>query len=152
MSETGINGATANNGNPQLPLFEGFTFGERFLADHAGQIISEPRIAVVELVANAYDAGAGMVKIQWPLKDGDYFEIHDDGHGMTPEEFARRWKKFSYDRRTEQGEDVTFPKAVKGKGKRKAFGQSGKGRHGAFCFDDEYHVETKKTESCFRFW
>src|SRR5436305_1930258 len=92
-----------------------FTFGDRFLADHAGQIISEPRVAIVELVANAYDAGATKVKITWPEKLGDYFEIADNGTGMTPEEFTRRWKHFNYSRRDEQGEDVTFPKGTKGK-------------------------------------
>lgn len=35
-----------------------FAFADRFLQDHAGRIITEPRIAIVELVANAYDAGA----------------------------------------------------------------------------------------------
>ena len=121
-----------------------FTFGERFLEDHAGQIITEPRIALVELVANAYDAGASQVDITWPEKDGDLFAVSDDGHGMSPDEFARRWRQFSYNRREEQGEDVQFPKNAKKKANRKAFGQSGKGRHGAFCFDDEYHVETRK--------
>src|SRR4051812_47356345 len=73
-------------GNGQLRLFTGtpFTFGERFLADHAGQIITDPRIAIVELVANAYDAGATAVKITWPLKDGEGFVVADNGTGMTP--------------------------------------------------------------------
>lgn len=135
--------ASANAG--QLDLFNAPpTFDERFLADHAGQIMSDPRIAIVELLANAYDAGATKVKITWPLQDGDSFEVADNGTGLTADEFARRWRKFSYNRREEQGDGVEFPTGARGVAKRKAFGQSGKGRHGAFCFDDSYVVDTKK--------
>lgn len=144
MASKAKNISVANSDQASLFEGEGFTFGERFLSDHAGQIVSDPQIAIVELVANAYDAGASTVDIQWPDKDGDYFEISDDGTGMTPDEFGKRWKQFNYSRRDEQGDDVLFPSGVKGKTPRKAFGQSGKGRHGAFCFADEYEVDTKK--------
>jgi hypothetical protein len=35
-----------------------FAFADRFLQDHAGQIISEPPTAILELIANYYDARA----------------------------------------------------------------------------------------------
>src|SRR5687768_16489578 len=119
-----------------------FSFGEGFLADHAGHIMTDPRIAVVELVANCYDAGATRVDITWPDEVGQRFEIADNGCGMTAAEFERRWKRFNYNRTLEQGPLVQFPPAVKAAGQRQAFGQSGKGRHGAFCFADTYHAET----------
>lgn len=130
--------------NPvQADLFAStpFAFGPGFLRDHAGHIMTDPRIAVVELIANAYDAGATQVDIRWPDQPGGEFEIADNGTGMTLEEFNRRWKTLRYNRSIEQGSDVRFPPASRA-APRVAFGQSGKGRHGAFCFADIYQVET----------
>jgi len=126
-----------------VPLFEdnGALFGPRFMSDHAGHIMSDPRIAIVELVANSYDAGARNVWVSWPEKDGGLFTIKDDGTGMTREEFVRRWRTLNYNRMQDQGPKVQFPDGVKLR-ERRAFGQNGKGRHGAFCFADHYTVET----------
>lgn len=124
---------------PQVP----FSFGPRFLHDHAGHIITDPLIAIVELVANSYDAGASRVDIQWPESAGEILEISDNGTGMTLEEFNQRWRTLSYSRPKEQGLYVEYPPGVKA-GKRAAFGQNGKGRYSPFCFADEYRVFTWK--------
>lgn len=125
------------------PLLEqGLLFGASFLRDHAGYIMSEPRIAIVELVANSYDAGATEVVVTWPEEKGGSFEIKDNGTGMTLDQFNRRWRTLSYNRLEEQGSRVEFPSGARGKRERIAFGQNGKGRHGAFCFADVYWVET----------
>jgi Histidine kinase-, DNA gyrase B-, and HSP90-like ATPase len=121
---------------------QGLLFGSSFLRDHAGYIMSDPRIAIVELVANSYDAGATEVKVVWPEERGRELEIADNGTGMTLEQFNRRWRTLSYNRLDEQGAKVEFPAGTRGKRDRIAFGQNGKGRHGAFCFADEYWVET----------
>lgn len=119
------------------------TFGPGFLHDHVGQVMSDARLAIVELIANAYDAGAKRVEIRWPEVDLGGFEIRDDGTGMSGNEFNRRWKTLCYNRMREQGSEVVFPRGVRSP-TRIAFGQSGKGRHAAFCFADEYRVETWK--------
>jgi len=120
-----------------------FAFADRFLQDHAGQIISEPRTAILELIANSYDAGATQIDIIWPTKKGEKLSITDNGIGMTKAEFEKRWRTLCYDRVADQGTDVVFPKGVKGI-KRTAFGRSGKGRHAPFCFADSYEVVTTK--------
>jgi len=127
-------------------LFEdaGVRFGPDFLHDHAGQIITDARIAMVELIANAYDAGAHLVRITWPAEKGDVLEIEDNGTGMTAAEFDRRWRTLNYKRVLEQGLYADWPADAPRKHKRIAFGQNGKGRHGAFCFADIYNVETWK--------
>lgn len=129
---------------PIQSLFENapITFGSKFLERHAGHIMSDPAIALVELVANCYDAGATSVNITWPNEYGGDFEIADNGLGMTADQFNRRWKELSYSRVDEQGSEVEFPPDAKAAGRRVAFGQSGVGRHGAFCFNDTYGVET----------
>jgi len=119
-----------------LPLF-----GMNFLDDHARMIITDPKIALVELIANCWDAGANRVDITWPDPAPAIMEIKDDGTGMTYQEFVDRWRELNYNRRSVQGEDVIFPKDNQ-KSHRKAYGTNGKGRHSMFCFANEYLVET----------
>src|SRR5204862_775779 len=96
-------------------------FADRFLQDHAGQIISEPRTAILELIANSYDAGATQIDIVWPTEKGEKLSVTDNGIGMTKAEFEKRWKTLCYDRVADQGTEVVFPKGVRGI-KRTAFG------------------------------
>jgi hypothetical protein len=122
-------------------------FGSGFLHDHVGQIIDDPSVAIVELVANAYDAGAYKVNVLWPDLPGQPLTVTDNGTGMTRAEFERRWRTLAYDRVVEQGVAVEFPPGVQ-KRKRSAFGHNGKGRFSPFCFADEYTVETWRDGKC----
>jgi len=81
------NAALATRGNNGQ-----FLFGTDFLQDHVGQIIQEPTVAILELVANCYDAGANQVEIKWPALVGDSLSITDNGTGMTRKEFETRWR------------------------------------------------------------
>ena len=57
-------------------------YDDRFWEQYAGhKLISDPVTAIVELVANCWDAGAKKVDIQWPTSVGDALEIADDGEG-----------------------------------------------------------------------
>lgn len=125
-------------------------FGEGFLDDHAGRIIQNPEIAIVELVANSWDAGARKVDITWPRDEGGYFEIADDGTGMTREEFEKIWTELNYSRVKMHGYKVEFPNPSI-KLKRSAYGRNGKGRHSLFCFSDEYDIETWRNENASQF-
>lgn len=118
-------------------------FGKGFLDDHAGRLIADPKIAIVELIANCWDAGARKVEITWPLEQGGLFEVVDDGTGMTKDEFKKIWTELNYNRLQNQGLSVNFPDPSI-KTKRTAYGRNGKGRHSLFCFSDEYKVETWK--------
>lgn len=118
-------------------------FEERFLDKHAGQIISDTAVAIVELVANSWDAYATEVKITWPDKSTErVFEIADNGTGMTREMFERRWGKLDYDRIGAQGNVVQPPAELAGAPSRRVYGRNGRGRHGAFRFGDPYRVRT----------
>ncbi len=126
-----------------LPGMEGFApqFGDDFLQDHAGRILSDPKIALIELIANCWDAGADTVEINWPDNDDQLLSISDNGTGMSYEEFRRRWSYLKYNRRQEQGDEVEFPDGNQASN-RKAFGRNGKGRHAMFCFSSAYTVQT----------
>lgn len=117
-------------------------FDRRFMPRYAGSIISDPSVAIVELVANAWDAYATEVRIQWPGgPNGRPFAIRDNGKGMTAEQFERRWGTFDYDRRQSQGQLSQPPKDLGGP-PRRAYGRNGKGRHAAFLFSDPYELST----------
>lgn len=120
-------------------------FGEGFIDDYAGRLILDPNVAIVELVANCWDAGASRVEITWPLEKGGHFEIVDNGIGMTKDEFESIWTELNYNRLRRQGLFVNFPDSSITL-KRTAYGRNGKGRHSLFCFSDEYKVETWKNQ------
>lgn len=141
--------AKSTTTQPNLFAAAPFAFADRFLQDHAGQIISEPRTAILELIANAYDAGATQIDIVWPTEKGDKLSVTDNGIGMTKAEFEKRWRTLCYDRVADQGTEVVFPKGVRAV-KRTAFGRSGKGRYAPFCFADSYEVVTTKDGDCIR--
>lgn len=133
----------SHSNNEELPLL----FGENFLEHHAGQIIQDPRFAIIELIANCWDAGATKVEISYPENIGETFFISDNGIGMTTDEFKLRWNNLNYSRIKHQGKEVEFPKGKKNR-KRLVFGKNGVGRHAMFCFTDEYFIETTKNGVC----
>ena len=117
-------------------------FEEDFITRSLGSIVNQPDVALTELVANAWDAGASHVRIFIPDKLGEMLYIEDDGVGMDEDEFQNHWMKLRYNRLKNQGRNVLFPAGVEGK--RTAFGRNGVGRHGLFCFADDYKVITRK--------
>lgn len=128
----------------QETVAQGVFFEDRFLEMYAGKaLLKNPLIAIVELIANAWDAGATKVNITWPDKDDKYLIVEDNGGGMTEQEFLSRWRTLSYNRLTEQGETT----AICGRTdlpKRLTFGRNGVGRFASFCFANEYTVTTSK--------
>lgn len=116
-------------------------FEEDYMLRELGQVAHMPQVALTELVANAWDAGAGRVDLILPSEIDGTLTVTDDGHGMTPKQFRRRWMTLRYDRQKHQGPNVEFPAGRPGR-PRKAYGRNGVGRHGLLCFADEYQVET----------
>ncbi|OON71128.1 hypothetical protein B0919_03820 [Hymenobacter sp. CRA2] len=96
----------------------------------------------MELVANAWDAGASQVIITWPEKDGDKFAVQDNGHGMTENQFMTRFQMLSYDRAKYQGLHAEIPFDNNIEGSRTVFGKNGKGRFSGFAFGKDYFVRT----------
>lgn len=120
-------------------------FDDRFLDTYAGPIITDPATAIVELVANSWDAYATEVRIIWPDKDANReFQIQDNGHGMTAAEFERIWRTLSYNRLANQGKTTAPPPELPAANPRFVFGRYGKGRFACFCFAQKYHLSSRK--------
>lgn len=121
----------------------GLLFDNRFMERHAGSIIVDPAVAIVELVANAWDAWATKVDIVWPERgSGTAFAIEDNGKGMTESQFQTRWKTLDYNRLREEGTQSVPPVELSDLRPRTAYGRNGKGRHAAFRFGEAYRVRT----------
>jgi len=122
---------------------QGCLFEQDFLRRTLGAIANSPEVALTELVANAWDAGASQVQIALPDEIGELLTIEDDGTGMSAEGFRRKWMTLGYDRVRNQGRLAEFP-PDRANWKRPAYGRNGVGRHGMLCFASEYEVLTRK--------
>lgn len=119
-------------------------YDERFLESYAGAIITDPATAIVELVANSWDAYATEVNITWPNTQLEkQFKITDNGHGMTRDEFQYIWRTIAYNRLSSGGNTTEPPEDVQGT-PRLVFGKNGKGRFASFCFASEYLITSRK--------
>lgn len=120
----------------------GSLFEDDYLLRTLGRIAHDPEVALTELVANGWDAGASSVEITIPHAREGKLVVSDDGHGMSSDQFKKRWMMLGYDRAKHQSTDVEFPPGMKKGLKRRAYGRYGMGRHGLLCFGDRYEVET----------
>jgi len=116
-------------------------FEESYLVRTLGRIAEDAEIALTELVANAWDAGASRVDLTIPAHPEGRLIVEDDGHGMTAVQFRERWMMLGYDRLKHQPAAVEFP-PDRIDWQRLAHGRNGIGRHGLLCFGDRYVVET----------
>ena len=90
-------------------------FDGRFLERHAGIIIADPAVAIVELVANAWDAWATEVdvfKYGRSVAMAQDFSIRDNGKGMTEAQFRRRWMTIDYNRLNDEGKTSEPPQEL----------------------------------------
>ncbi|MEZ4226713.1 MAG: ATP-binding protein [Polyangiaceae bacterium] len=120
---------------------QGSLFEEDFLRRTLGDVVRIPDVALSELVANAWDAGASAVALTIPGERGEVLSVEDDGSGLTPDSFQQRWMTLAYDRQKHQGAAAEFP-PERHDWTRRAYGRNGQGRHGLLCFADTYDVET----------
>lgn len=128
---------------PEQPL-QNSLFEDDYLLRELGQVAHVPQVALTELVANAWDAGATRVDLLLPGEIGSRLTVTDNGHGMTPAQFKKRWMTLRYDRLKHQGPDVEFPAGPTAQSARprRAYGRNGVGRHGLLCFADTYEIQT----------
>jgi hypothetical protein len=116
-------------------------FEDEYLVRSLGALGYKPEMALTELVANAWDAGASEVSVDIPDRLGGELSVSDDGCGMTPDLFRKRWMTLGYDRLRHQGATAEFP-PERHDWRRRAYGHNGVGRHGLLCFGSKYIVET----------
>ncbi|MFF6857177.1 ATP-binding protein [Streptomyces bacillaris] len=70
----------------------------RLMSTLGEELISNERVALTELVKNAYDADASLVLIRFnpPLEEGEgSIEVWDNGHGMSPATVRGTWMEIA---------------------------------------------------------
>ena len=99
-------------------------------------LYSNAAAVLTELVANAYDADAGTVTIDW--KNGDKrVVVTDDGVGMTKLELNKRFLKVGYKKRDNEGK-------ASSKWKRPFMGRKGIGKLSVFSIANRVTVYSTK--------
>ena len=64
----------------------------RLLQELGERLVSSADVALVELIKNSYDADAAAC---WITRDDDSISVRDDGHGITEDEFLRKWMRIA---------------------------------------------------------
>lgn len=98
-----------------------FKFSSRFGSLIGRNLISNPIVAVSELVKNAYDADADNIMLRFSnlMSNDSELVIKDDGEGMSFEDIATKWMVVGTDNK------VSSPYSPKG---RRKLGEKGIGR------------------------
>src|SRR5271168_1619891 len=121
----------------------------RLLTMLGDQLIKSERIALVEIIKNAYDADASWVKVTFS-GFGDYFEvtsssriiIEDDGTGMTREVLQNHWANPATPiKKIEKGLQDTTPRG------RKIQGEKGIGRFALLKLGKTVSITTRPQHS-----
>jgi Histidine kinase-, DNA gyrase B-, and HSP90-like ATPase len=129
---------------------QGSLFEEDFLRRTLGDVVRVPDVALSELVANAWDAGASSVEISIPEAHSGFLQVVDDGCGLNEDSFRHRWMTLAFNRQRHQGTEAEFP-PERADWRRRAYGRNGQGRHALLCFGDSYDVETWRDGRAFVF-
>ena len=69
-----------------------FTVDAELLRELGERLVGKHHVALAELIKNSYDADATEVTIKF-FPNEDQIEIHDNGHGMTFEDFENFWMR-----------------------------------------------------------
>lgn len=115
-----------------------FRFHPRVFAALGADLVTNDVVAVMELVKNAYDAGAKNVHVRFGRDSttGDYLEIVDDGCGMSREVIKEVWRV------------VATPYKVRrrtvGRSRRRVSGDKGLGRLSAARLGDDFRMLTRE--------
>ncbi|WP_428116899.1 BbrUII/HgiDII family restriction enzyme [Candidatus Poriferisodalis sp.] len=99
-------------------------------------LYSNAAAVLTELVANAYDADATLVRIEWK-NDESSVVVADDGHGMTRDELDDRFLVTGYQKRQVEGSHSE-------KWERPFMGSKGIGKLSIFSIADEVVVYSNK--------
>ena len=120
------------DGDQDFPL----TIGLETLEHLGMKLYSSVPAVLSETVANAWDADADTVEIQWNETEGT-FVVKDDGSGMTPDDIRKRYLHVGYKRRIGQ----PGPTPLK---ERAPMGRKGIGKLSLFSIAKIVDIETRK--------
>lgn len=113
------------------PKTASFQTQGRLLQELGERLVAKADVALMELIKNAYDADASECRVEF---DGECVEISDDGHGMTEQEFLKKWMHIATPDRQRERRSRRY--------KRTVTGSKGIGRFAVRFLGRDLHLET----------
>ena len=89
-----------------------FSIESRILRELGERLVKQPEVAVVELIKNAYDADASECTVQYDPQAA--IVVTDDGHGMTLDDFTRRWMRVGTSSRASSFSSKKYSRLITG--------------------------------------
>lgn len=90
-----------------------FSSDSQLLSELGERLIASRKVALAELIKNAYDADATKCNI-WLADSGETLVVKDDGHGMTEQEFRDHWMTIATSNRSEKPTSRRYNREVTG--------------------------------------
>jgi hypothetical protein len=90
-----------------------FSSDSQLLSELGERLIASRKVALAELIKNAYDADATKCNI-WLTDSGETLVVNDDGHGMTEQEFRDHWMTIATSNRSENPTSRRYNREVTG--------------------------------------
>lgn len=90
-----------------------FSSDSQLLQELGERLIATRKVALGELIKNAYDADATECHI-WLENDGNTLSVQDDGHGMTESEFREFWMTIATPNRNREPTSRRYNRQVTG--------------------------------------
>ncbi|MDJ1431145.1 sensor histidine kinase [Halostagnicola sp. A-GB9-2] len=90
-----------------------FSSDSQLLSELGERLIASRKVALAELIKNAYDADATKCNI-WLTDSGETLVVKDDGHGMTEQEFRDHWMTIATSNRSENPTSRRYNREVTG--------------------------------------
>ena len=89
-----------------------FSIESRILRELGERLVKQPDVAVVELIKNAFDADASECTVQFDPQVA--IVIEDDGHGMTLDDFTKRWMRVGTSSKASSGLSKKYSRRITG--------------------------------------
>lgn len=90
-----------------------FSSDSQLLSELGERLIASTKVALTELIKNAYDADATKCNI-WLEDDNETLIVQDDGHGMTEQEFRENWMTIATSNRSRNPRSRRYNREVTG--------------------------------------
>jgi signal transduction histidine kinase len=83
----------------------------RLLQELGERLVSNADVALLELIKNSYDADASACKVTY---SGDKITIKDDGHGITENEFLKKWMRIATGQKQKERSSRNYKRLMTG--------------------------------------
>ena len=89
-----------------------FSIESRIVRELGERLVTQPEVALVELIKNSYDADATLCDLKHDPPNA--VEVHDNGHGMTLADFKAGWMRIGTSAKASERHSPRFGRVITG--------------------------------------